>query len=61
MPDGSTIYRQYYTLAVGSSPGVEVGQRKLCAVAHSRDGVTWFNHSVVLGPSPKQPREDIAW
>ena len=61
-PDGSIIYRQYYTLAVGGSPGVSVGQRKLCAVAHSRDGIAWGNHSIVMGPTSTavQPREDTA-
>ena len=60
--DGSVIYRQYYTLAVGGSPGVTEGQRKLCAVAHSKDGVVWSNHSIVLGvmPTATQPREDTA-
>lgn len=60
--DGSIIYRQYYTLAIGGSPGVPVGQRKLCAVAHSRDGIRWTNHSIVLRQmaASVQPREDIA-
>ena len=62
MPGGSIRFRMYYTLAVGGSPGVTVGQRKLCAVAHSDDGIVWTNHSIVLGPSTTgaQPREDIA-
>ena len=31
-------------------------------MAHSHDGVVWFNHSVVMGPTTtaRQPREDIA-
>ena len=62
MPGGSIRFRMYYTLAVGGSPGVTVGQRKLCAVAHSADGIVWTNHSIVLGPTTTdtQPREDIA-
>jgi len=57
------LYRMYYTLAVGStSPDVKVDQKKVCAVAHSLDGVSWSNHSVVLGPTTtaEQPREDVA-
>ena len=60
---GRLVYRMYYTLAVGStSPDVKVDQKKVCAVAHSHDGVGWFNHSVVLGPAATaaQPREDVA-
>jgi hypothetical protein len=60
-PDGSVVYRQFYTLAVGhTDPDIHVDQKKLCAVAHSRDGVTWYNHSVIMGPLPAGPREDVA-
>jgi hypothetical protein len=61
--DGSVLYRQYYTLAVGStSPDVKVDQKKVCAVAHSTDGIRWFNHSVVMGPvaTDANDREDVA-
>ena len=58
---GRLVYRMYYTLAVGTpSPDVHVDQKKVCAVAHSHDGVGWFNHSVVLGPSAATDREDVA-
>ena len=41
--EGRTAYRLYYTLAVGStSPNVKVDQKKVCAVAHSFDGVFSF-------------------
>jgi hypothetical protein len=61
--DGTVLYRQYYTLAVGStSPDVKVDQKKVCAVAHSADGVHWYNHSVVMGPvaTDANNREDVA-
>ena len=61
--DGSRSYRQWYTLAVGrTSKDVKVDQKKVCAVAHSRDGIAWFNHSVVLSETTtaSNNREDIA-
>jgi hypothetical protein len=52
---------RYYTLAVGTpSPNVTVDQKKLCAVAHSKDGVVWYNHSIVMGPNRDNTRENVA-
>ena len=62
-PDSTVVYRQFYTLAVGhTDPDVKVDQKKVCAVAHSTDGIQWYNHSVIMGPvlTQVQPREDIA-
>ena len=61
--DGAGGYRFYYTLAVGTtSHDVKVDQKKVCAVAHSKDGIHFYNSSVVMGPlsTSEQPREDIA-
>jgi hypothetical protein len=61
--DGAGGYRFYYTLAVGTtSHDVKVDQKKVCAVAHSKDGIRFYNSSVVMGPlsTSEQPREDIA-
>lgn len=61
--DGAGGYRFYYTLAVGTtSHDVKVDQKKVCAVAHSQDGIHFYNHSVVMGPlsTSEQPREDVA-
>lgn len=61
--NGRVSYRQYYTLAVGhTSPDIKVDQKKVCAVAHSVDGLAWHNHSVVMGPlsTSVNNREDVA-
>ena len=59
--DGSTLYRMYYTLAVGrKSLDVRVDQEKHCAVCHSADGLHWRDHRVVLSPRRHVPNEDIA-
>ena len=60
-PDGSTVYRLFYTLAVGvPSPDVHVDQEKHCVVCHSRDGIEWTDHRIILSPRPDVPHDDIA-
>ena len=59
--DGSLSYRLYYTLASGKkSPDVRVDQEKHCAVCHSRDGIRWEDHRVVMSPRKDVGNEDIA-
>jgi predicted GH43/DUF377 family glycosyl hydrolase len=56
-----SIYRMYYTLAVGTPDAdVRVDQRKYCAVCHSTDGLRWTDHRIVMSPRPEAPSEDIA-
>ena len=60
-PDGAPGYRLYYTLAVGTkSPDVRIDQEKHCAVCHSRDGVHWDDHRLILSPRRDVANEDIA-
>ncbi len=55
-PDGSIRYRMYYSLLVGTkSEDLFVDQEKHCAVCHSRDGVHWEDHRIILSP-----REDVS-
>lgn len=59
--DGTTRYRLYYTLAVGTkSSDVRVDQEKYCAVCHSTDGISWTDHRLILGPRRDVANEDIA-
>ena len=60
-PDGTTLYRMYYTLAVGArSDDVRTDQEKHCAVCHSADGIAWTDHRIILSPRPDVTCEDIA-
>ena len=56
-PDGRILYRLYYTLATGV-PGksLSVNQAKQSVIAHSYDGIEWFDRRVVL-----EPRADAAY
>ena len=59
--DGSTSYRMYYTLAVGTkNADVRIDQEKHCAVCHSRDGIHWSDHRLILSPRRDVGNEDIA-
>lgn len=59
--DGSTLYRMHYTLAVGrTSKDKFVDQEKHSVIAHSRDGLHWFDKRVVLGPRKSADYENIA-
>jgi predicted GH43/DUF377 family glycosyl hydrolase len=54
-------YRMYYTLAVGiSSPDVLVDQEKVSVVAHSHDGINWFDHRIVLERRAEATYENAA-
>jgi hypothetical protein len=59
--DGRTLYRMHYTLATGRpSKDLRVDQAKQSVVAHSWDGVTWFDKRVVLRPRLEAAYEDSA-
>ncbi|MCC7517745.1 MAG: hypothetical protein IT578_01020 [Verrucomicrobiae bacterium] len=60
-PDGSVSYRLYYTVAVGTkNRDVRVDQEKHCAVCHSRDGIHWEDHRLIMSPRRDVASEDIA-
>ncbi|MHC4873264.1 MAG: glycoside hydrolase family protein [Planctomycetota bacterium] len=59
--DGTEQYRMYYTLAVGKkSADTKVDQEKHCAVCHSKDGINWKDHRLILSPRRNVSNEDIA-
>lgn len=54
---GRTLYRMYYTLPTGTpSKELRVDQAKQSVIAHSYDGLEWFDKRVVL-----RPREEAAY
>ena len=54
-PDGRSSYRMYFTLATGMPhKDPRIDQAKQSVVAHSYDGLKWFDKKVVL-----QPRADV--
>jgi len=60
-PDGRILYRMYYTLATGSpSKDLLVDQAKQAVVAHSFDGIQWFDKQVVLRPRAEAAYENAA-
>ena len=55
--DGRVLYRMYYTLATGtSSKNLLVDQAKQSVIAHSYDGLQWFDKRVIM-----RPRLDAAY
>ncbi|CAN5393465.1 hypothetical protein BH09VER1_BH09VER1_08250 [soil metagenome] len=59
--DGRMLYRMYYTLAVGTqSKNILVDQAKYAVVAHSYDGIEWFDKRVVLRPRLDADYENAA-
>lgn len=60
-PDGRILYRLYYTLATGSAnPDILVDQAKASVIAHSYDGIEWFDKRVVLRSRPDAGYENAA-
>jgi sucrose-6-phosphate hydrolase SacC (GH32 family) len=60
-PDGQLLYRMYYTLATGTkSPDMLVDQEKHSVVAHSYDGIEWFDRRVVLQKRAEADYENAA-
>lgn len=59
--DGRILYRMYYTLATGkTSPDLLINQAKQSVIAHSYDGITWFDRKVVLRPRLDAKYENAA-
>jgi len=59
--DGAPLYRMHYTLPTGTTdPDLLVDQAKQAVVAHSRDGLTWFDKRVVLRPRREADYENAA-
>ncbi len=55
--DGRILYRMHYTLATGRpDKDLRVNQAKQSVIAHSWDGIEWFDKRVVL-----QPREEASY
>ncbi len=60
-PDGRILYRLYYTLTTGTpSKNLLVDQAKQGVVAHSYDGINWFDKRVVLRPRHEADYENAA-
>lgn len=60
-PDGRILYRMHYTLATGTADAnIFIDQAKRAVVAHSFDGLTWFDKQVVLGPRTDADYENAA-
>jgi len=59
--DGRILYRMYYTLATGTpNRDLLVDQAKYAVIAHSWDGITWFDKRVVLEPRLDAKYENAA-
>lgn len=60
-PGGRTLYRMHYTLATGATDKrLVVDQAKQSVIAHSWDGIEWFDRQVVLQPRFEAPYENAA-
>ena len=59
--DGKPLYRMHYTLATGTpSKDLKVDQAKQSVIAHSHDGLKWFDKRVVLRPRLDADYENAA-
>lgn len=59
--DGRVLYRMYYTLATGTpNPDLLIDQAKCAVVAHSWDGIEWFDKQVVMMPRLEVRYENAA-
>ena len=65
-PDGRTLYRMYYTVLPGlKDPNWQANgtwhviEHKVCAAAHSEDGIVWKNRQVVIERRRDVVTEDI--
>ena len=59
--DGRILYRMHYTLPTGTpSKDLKIDQAKRAVIAHSYDGITWFDKRVVLTPRAEARYEDAA-
>lgn len=59
--DGRILYRMYYTLATGTpNKNLLVDQAKQSVIAHSYDGLEWFDRRVVMMPRLEADYENAA-
>ena len=59
--NGEILYRMHYTLLTGvPSKTLQVNQAKQSVIAHSYDGITWFDKRVVLRPRQEAAYENAA-
>jgi predicted GH43/DUF377 family glycosyl hydrolase len=59
--DGGKLYHMYYTLATGTPHAdLRINQAKQAVIAHSRDGITWFDKRVLLRPRAQATYENAA-
>ena len=60
-PDGRILYRMYYTLSTGTPSNLLTeDQAKQSVIAHTYDGIDWFDKRVVLQPRPEVNYERTA-
>lgn len=60
-PDRRILYRMYYTLATGTpNPDLRIDQAKQSVIAHSYDGLEWFDKRVLFGARPEADYENAA-
>lgn len=63
IPQGSgpPLLRMHYTLPTGTpSKDLKIDQAKQAVIAHSKDGITWSDKRLVLGPRLDAPYENAA-
>lgn len=60
-PDGRILYRMHYTICPGTTnPDLLVDQEKHSVIAHSYDGIEWFDRQIVLSPRRDAEYENAA-
>jgi len=58
---GDTLYRMYFTLPTGTpSKDLRVDQAKQAVIAHTHDGLNWFDKRIVMRPRPEVDYENAA-
>ena len=59
--DGRTLYRMFYTLATGSpSKDLLIDQAKQSVIAHSYDGINWYDKRIIMRPRLEATYENAA-
>ncbi|HBH82571.1 MAG TPA: hypothetical protein DDY34_02025 [Bacteroidales bacterium] len=59
--NGKILYRMHYTLANGvPDKTLQINQAKQSVIAHSYDGLTWFDKRVVMRPRAEAEYENAA-
>lgn len=58
---GQKLYRMYYSLPTGTpNKDTRIDQAKRAVVAHSYDGIKWFDKKIILEPRPEVEYENAA-